>query len=270
MGRREKEIITSNAALRELAVWLRAQRVWAGLTYRELAERSGVHATTLQRAASGDSVPQLMPVLAYARGCDALAEEARRLWCRARREQARAGTSHHPVPSPALIRDFADLSAALRDLYEKAGVPSLRTMETRAGGFGSLPRSSAHRIVNKQTVPHNLHQFRAYLRACEVPAREWKEWEDAWSRAWRLEKQDDAGLTEVKTWTFQIENDLPPRYRPLATRQRNQMERYLNQQRLGREHVLARSRRRLAEVAATGQTMLPGWPDHPTTDGFMI
>ncbi|MGW8453800.1 helix-turn-helix domain-containing protein [Streptomyces niveus] len=258
MGRREKEITTSNTALRELAEWLRAQRVWVGLTYRELAERSGVHATTLQRAASGDSVPQLMPVLAYARGCDAQPEDARRLWCRARREQARAGTSHSPVPSPALIRDFADLSAALRDLYEKAGVPSLRTMETRAGGFGSLPRSSAHRIVNKQTVPHNLDQFRAYLRACEVPAREWKAWEDAWSRAWRLEKQDDAGLTEAMTWTIRVEKDLP-RYRPLAPRQRADAEqaRMLPMQKSLRERAVERSRL----VAASGQTVLAGWPD---------
>ncbi|WP_051856666.1 helix-turn-helix domain-containing protein [Streptomyces sp. NRRL B-1347] len=199
MGRAEKEITTDNAALHELAQWLRDLRAHAGLTYRKLAERAGLHATTLQRVASGDSVPQIVAVLAYARGCDGSPEQARRLWRKARREQVRAAAPHSrpPAPAPALVRDFADLSAALRDLYEEAGAPSLRTMEERAGGFGALPRSSAHRIVNRQTVPHSLRQFQAFLRACEVPAEDQKAWEDAWSRAWRFEKQEDAGLNEV-------------------------------------------------------------------------
>ncbi|MFJ9058516.1 helix-turn-helix domain-containing protein [Streptomyces sp. NPDC102409] len=202
MGRPEKEITTTSAALRDLAEWLREQRARAGLNYRELADRAGLHATTLQRVASGGSVPRLMPVLAYARGCDAQPEDARRLWQRARREHLRAGAhrGRQPAPTPGLVRDFADLSAALRGLYEEACAPPLRIMEQRAGGFGALPRSSAHRIVNKQTVPHCSQQFLAFLRACEVPAERWKEWEDAWSRAWRFEKQEDAGLNEV--WSY--------------------------------------------------------------------
>ncbi|MER7729221.1 helix-turn-helix transcriptional regulator [Streptomyces sp. NPDC096323] len=203
MGRREKEIITSNAGLRQLAEWLRIQRARARLTYRDLADRAGLHATTLQRAASGASVPRLAPVLAYARACDAPPEDARRLWRWARREHVRATYGRHPAPSPRLVRDFADLSAALRDVYEQAGAPPLRTMEKRAGAFGALPRSSAHRMVNKQAVPHSLDQFRGFLRACEVPP-DWKEWEDAWNRAWRFEKQEDAGLTEMWTSSFRI------------------------------------------------------------------
>ncbi|MFK8905894.1 helix-turn-helix domain-containing protein [Streptomyces sp. YS-3] len=198
MGRREKEITTPYAALRDLAEWLRDQRAHAKLTYRQLASRAGLHATTLQRAASGKSVPTLVAVLAYTRGCDGLPEEARRLWQRARREHIRADSrfSRQPAPRPGLVRDFTDLSAALRGLYEEACAPPLRLMEERAGGYGALPRSSAHRIVNKQTVPHCQEQYMAFLRACEVPPDMWKEWEDAWSRAWRLEKQEDAGLAE--------------------------------------------------------------------------
>lgn len=217
MGRTEKEITTSNAALHDLAQWLRDRRAQAGLTYRQLAGRAGVHATTLQRAASGDSVPRLMPVLAYAGGCDAPPEEARRLWRRARREHVRSVTQHsQPAPAPALVRDFADLSAALRDLYEEAGAPSLRSMEERAGGLGALPRSSAHRIVNKQTVPHCLQQFQAFLQACEVPAEHRRAWEDAWSRAWRFEKQEDAGLNEVP-------GVLPQRQHDRITRDRDRI-----------------------------------------------
>lgn len=220
MGRIEKEIVTTNAALRDLVEWLRVQRVMAGLTYRELAERAGLHATTLQRVASGNSVPKLMPVLAYARGCDAQPEDARRLWRRARREHVRSGSysGGRPAPPPALVGDFAELSAALRELYEEAGAPSLRVMEQRAGGFGALPRSSAHRIVNKQAVPRGHHQFLAFLRACEVPAPRLKAWEDAWSRAWRAEKQ------EAEVWSEGIVIPAGPQhYRPLAPRQRNNL-----------------------------------------------
>ncbi|MEV6535937.1 helix-turn-helix transcriptional regulator [Streptomyces sp. NPDC051639] len=206
MCRPEKPITTSNSALRDLQEWLREQRARTGQGYRTLSVRAGCHATTLQRAASGTSVPKLQTVLHYARACDASPDEARHLWKRARCEESRLARRGRgqPAPRKELIRDFADLGAALVDLYEVAGSPTLRTMEQRAGGFGALPRSTAHRIVNRQTIPHNLPQFQAYLRACEVPEVDWPHWEAAWTRAWRHEKQDDflslgsLGITEVE------------------------------------------------------------------------
>ncbi|MFF7551077.1 helix-turn-helix domain-containing protein [Streptomyces canus] len=193
MCRPEKPITTSNSALRELQEWLRDQRDRTGQGYRALSVRAGCHATTLQRAASGETVPKLQTVLNYARACDASPDEARHLWKRARYEASRLarGGRSQPAPRPEFIRDFVDLGAALVDLYEKAGSPALRTMEQLAGGYGALPRSTAHRIVNKQAMPHNLPQFQAYLRACEVPEADWPRWETAWTRAWRHEKQDD-------------------------------------------------------------------------------
>ncbi|MDO0917795.1 helix-turn-helix transcriptional regulator [Streptomyces sp. DT2A-34] len=193
MCRPEKPITTSNTALRELQEWLRDQRARTGQGYRALSVRAGCHATTLQRAASSETVPKLPTVLNYARACDASPDEARRLWKRARHEETRLarGGRSLPAPRPELIRDFADLGAALVDLYEKAGSPALRTMEQRAGGFGSLPSSTARRIRTKQAMPHGLSQFQAYLRACEVPEADWPDWENAWTRAWRHEKHDD-------------------------------------------------------------------------------
>ncbi|MFC8957371.1 helix-turn-helix domain-containing protein [Streptomyces sp. NPDC057101] len=193
MCRPEKPITTSNVALRELQEWLRDQRGRTGQGYRALSVRAGCHATTLQRAASSEKVPKLQTVLNYARACDASPDEARHLWKRARYEQTRRerkGRSR-PAPRPEFIRDFVDLEAALVDLYEKAGSPAFRTMEQRAGRYGLLPRSTAHRIVNKLAMPHNLPQFQAYLKACEVPEGDWPLWESAWARAWRHEKQDD-------------------------------------------------------------------------------
>ncbi|MER7195595.1 helix-turn-helix domain-containing protein [Streptomyces flaveolus] len=192
MCRPEKPLTTANKALRELQEWLRDQRARTRQGYRALAVRAGCHATTLQRAASGETVPKLQTVLNYARACDASPEEARRLWRNARYEQTRQTRPGRgrPVPRPEYVYDFVDLSAAVQDLYEKAGSPPLRTMEQRAGGFGHLPRSTAHRIVTKQAMPHSLQQFQAYLRACEVPEADWPDWEAAWARAWRHEKRD--------------------------------------------------------------------------------
>ncbi|MEW1725170.1 helix-turn-helix transcriptional regulator [Streptomyces sp. NPDC093109] len=197
MCRTEKTITTDNKALRDLAEWLREQRARTGQSYRAVSVRAGRHATTLQRAASGNSVPKLQTVLDYTRACDASPDEARRLWRLARHEQTRRtrGSRARPAPRPKYIRDLTELSAALQDLYEKAGSPALRTMEQRAGQYGVLPRSTAHRIVMKQAIPRSPSQFRAFLKACEVPEADAPNWEAAWTRAWRHEKQDDVGAS---------------------------------------------------------------------------
>ncbi|MEU2856773.1 helix-turn-helix domain-containing protein [Streptomyces syringium] len=202
MGRRENPVSTRNAELLRLAEWLREQRELAGLTYRQLAGRAGYHATTLQRAASGATVPKLGVVLAYARACEASPDHARILWKRARFKQARGrhGPRARQAPPAALVRDFADLSAALLHLYERAGSPPLRSMERAAGGYGALPRSTAHRILHKQTVPHSPAQFMAYLDACEVPESEQEQWVEAYSRAWKLEKEEQQELQLLRNY----------------------------------------------------------------------
>ncbi|MEU9317291.1 helix-turn-helix transcriptional regulator [Streptomyces sp. NPDC048295] len=189
---------TSNKSLRMLVEWMREQRGQAGLTYRELGSRTGFHATTLQRVASGDSMPKLGTVLAYAQACDASPDMAKFLWKRARYEETRPqGGQRLSAPRLELVRDFADLGVALVELYRRAGSPSFRSMEERAGGFGALPRSTARRIVNRQALPHNMDQFLAFLNVCDLPEREQAAWVGAWSRAWRLEKQDAAEAADA-------------------------------------------------------------------------
>ncbi|WP_162948149.1 helix-turn-helix domain-containing protein [Streptomyces europaeiscabiei] len=234
MCRPEKPITTRNKALRELAEWLRDQRERTRQGYRSLSMRASCHATTLQRAASGETVPKLQTVLNYARACDASPEEARRLWRRARYEQTRQarGGRGLPAPSPGLIRDFVDLSAALQDLYERAGSPALRIMEQRAGGYGALPRSTAHRIVTKQAMPHSLQQFQAYLRACEVPEADRPDWEAAWTRAWRHEKHDEfaaLGASSVMDVDFLEAIELSPKDRKRASARANQLRERLQE-----------------------------------------
>ncbi len=182
VGRREKPIVTSNKALERLACWLRAQRSAKGWSYAQMAERSGCHATTLQRAASGQHVPSARAVQAYARGCDAPVSKAMDLW-----KQARAGEHYGAVgvrstPSPMYISGLDQLKASLQGLYVKAGRPALRDMERRAGEWGKLPHSTAHRIVQGRTVPRDEGQLIGYLIACDVADAEHRLWVDAWGR----------------------------------------------------------------------------------------
>ncbi len=192
MGRSEKPITTSNRALAELAQWLRRQRTAHGLTYAQLAARTGRHATTLQRAASAASVPTADIVEAYARGCGASVEEALQLRLRARQEHLRtAGRDRQPL-APEAVTDAPGLAAALRGLHHEAGGPSMREMERRAGGFGRLPHTTVHRILNGQTGPRDAQQFATFLTVCEVPTGARLPWVDAWRRVYGNAQPADA------------------------------------------------------------------------------
>ncbi|MFI9772587.1 BTAD domain-containing putative transcriptional regulator [Streptomyces sp. NPDC052415] len=179
MGRRERPIASSNRALVKLAKWLRDQRSNSGCSYAELAARVDVHATTLQRAASGQSVPSERSVRAYAIACGASVDTAMDLWRQARRGRLR--TAGSASPSPQDIDDIEMLRAGLRELYELAGRPSVRVMEERAGA-GRLPHSTAHRILLGRTVPRDAHQLTGFLTACLVTSFEHPAWVAAWQR----------------------------------------------------------------------------------------
>ncbi|WP_406739549.1 BTAD domain-containing putative transcriptional regulator [Streptomyces sp. NBC_00853] len=177
MGRKERPIASSNRALVALAQWLRDQRLAGGYSYAELAARAGCHATTLQRAASGRSVPSAGSVRAYARACGASEDRAMALWRQARRRTFRSSSGGSP--NPLDIDGIHTFQAGLRTLYELAGRPSVREMERRAG-TGRLPHSTAHRIVRSRTVPRDIHQLTGFLTACGVAPAEHLLWIDAW------------------------------------------------------------------------------------------
>ncbi|MFH9400772.1 BTAD domain-containing putative transcriptional regulator [Streptomyces sp. NPDC017638] len=180
MGRKEKPIASSNRALVSLARWLRDQRSNSGCSYAELASRVGLHPTTLQRAASGQSVPTERSVRAYAIACGASVDTAMDLWRQARRGRLRGtGTAS---PSPQDIDGVEMLRAGLRELHELAGRPSVRVMEERAGA-GRLPHSTAHRILLGRTVPRDAHQMTGFLAACLVASSDHPAWVAAWQRA---------------------------------------------------------------------------------------
>lgn len=73
-----------------------------------------------------------------------------------------------PPPAPELITTAGQLSEALEYFYEKAGAPSLRRLQARAGGAHLLPVSSAARIVARQALPASRQQCAAFLSALDV------------------------------------------------------------------------------------------------------
>ncbi len=75
--------------------------------------------------------------------------------------------------------------AGLQELYARAGRPTVRDMEQRAGEWGRLPHSTAHRIVQGQTVPRDEQQLIGFLVACGVTEPEHRLWIDTWRRILR-------------------------------------------------------------------------------------
>ncbi|MDT0307308.1 helix-turn-helix transcriptional regulator [Streptomyces sp. DSM 44917] len=216
MGRPEKPLPSTGRALRELAAWLRAHRREAELTYAKLSRVVGYHPTTLQRAASGTSVPRIEVVEAYARACGGNVDQARRLWRMARYEATagRLGTkedAYYRPSRPELIRDMADLLPAMVDLYERAGAPPLRAMEQRAGGHGELPHSTVHRILHGKAVP-TRQQFIAFIEACGIIAGKDRV---AWLRAWgRIQEATLHKSTRHRAWHTATFTTGPSGHRP--------------------------------------------------------
>ncbi|MFF4105683.1 helix-turn-helix domain-containing protein [Streptomyces sp. NPDC001903] len=166
MGRRELPVDYTVRARGELAAALRQLRAQSGLTYDELAARTGLSAATLKRASSGRTVPSWTTLTAACGG------EPRggivELWRSARAaDRGRLKGLRRP-PAPELITTAGQLSEALEYFYEKAGAPSLRQLQARAGGAHLMPVSSAARIVARQALPASRQQCVAFLTALDV------------------------------------------------------------------------------------------------------
>ncbi|MER6288562.1 helix-turn-helix domain-containing protein [Streptomyces sviceus] len=195
MGRRENPVDHSRPARGRLAEYLRSWRGSAGLTYEELAGRTGLSPATLKRAACGTTVPKRITVEAYVDGCGGGQEAVRaadELWRQARVEE-RGRLPQLRAPRPELIGDEGDLSRALEVVFEQAGAPSLREIRERSGNPLALPVSSAARIVNRVTIPADQQQLQAFLTGCGVPPERHAPWLAAFAKISAL----SAGLLEA-------------------------------------------------------------------------
>ncbi|MFI0766165.1 helix-turn-helix domain-containing protein [Streptomyces sp. NPDC021218] len=193
MGRPENPIASCEKALEALARWLREQRAEAGLSYAQLAERTKdlpaadgtsarCSADTLARAASGAAVPRLKTVVSYACACDADQAEAERLWKRARYRQSRAALrGAEPPPHISYVRNFAELRAALLDLYQKDGSRPYEELERTSSGV--LAHSTVARFISGVTGRPTRQFVLAFAQACGIKGLALNAWGQGWDRA---------------------------------------------------------------------------------------
>ncbi|MFK0047677.1 helix-turn-helix domain-containing protein [Streptomyces sp. NPDC090741] len=184
MGRPEHPVDFTVQECGVLARRLRVLRRDAGLTYDELATETGLSAATLKRAASGKTLPALKTAEKFAAACGGAKGRVQRLWLEARiADRGRLEELRRPA-APHLVSSPAELSVALEFFYERAGTPSLRELQQRAGGDARLvlPISSAARIVSRQTLPASGRQLRAFLAGCGLSSRSKDRWVKAYTR----------------------------------------------------------------------------------------
>lgn len=209
MPRPEKPL-NCTPAREALAQCLRSIRTAVGATYSEMAAAGGIPPATLKRIASAaGGVPKWENVTSYHDICLELARrndlflaaatgrQLRDLWVKARKEER--GTLDWRAPHTDLLRNAADLGYALRVLYEDAGAPPLRELQTKAGGPVNLPLSSASLIIKRKMLPSDTRQFTAFVKGCGVSDRSFKKWSEAWYRV-MLD-------TPIRTFTFMGESE---------------------------------------------------------------
>lgn len=190
MGRPENPITTPNRSLGRLAVWLRNHRSQAGLSYRQLAERTVHSSVTLSRATTGEKIPRLPVVEAFTRACGGNVAHARQLWREARWEEHRTSEVVRTLPPKlSAVKGPEGMIAALQYLYYRSGAMPIEEIERRAGVDGLLPHTTLHRMVLGQTMLQ-LDQLVAFLNVCDVPERERDAWRKAWTRAWRRRESE--------------------------------------------------------------------------------
>ncbi|MEU6965030.1 helix-turn-helix domain-containing protein [Streptomyces chrestomyceticus] len=194
MGRRENPVAPCDKALESLVRWLRGHRTRAGLSYTQLAERvrqlppdAGARpvccsADTLARAVSGRSMPRLEVVRAYARACGADVAEAQRLWKQARYRQGADGRrAAEPVQHITYVRDFAELRAALLDLYRKDGSRPYAELERVSDR--DLAHSTISRFISGVTGRPTRQFVVVFAQVCGMRGVALSDWGQAWDRA---------------------------------------------------------------------------------------
>ncbi|HSA51229.1 MAG TPA: helix-turn-helix transcriptional regulator [Yinghuangia sp.] len=174
-----------------LAQQLRDLRSQAGLTYKDMADRTKLcSAATLARAADGRHVPTRAVLEEYVRICGGDEAPTLRLWKRARRRAAeqQARTRQGPAPRRRRRLDGVsspdDLAAMMHAVRVASGNPSLRVLQARAKKSGAHPLApSTVSDVLSGKRPPSWKLLEAYLRACEVPPTLDHRWWSAWVRA---------------------------------------------------------------------------------------
>ncbi|UQI46022.1 helix-turn-helix transcriptional regulator [Streptomyces sp. HU2014] len=170
--------------LGRLAGALRQARLRKGMSREQAAALIHVSVSTIQRAEAGRTRPTWPVTHALTDALGADLTEAEILWKRAGGPPR--GTTPTQAPRLSLVRNAADLAAALVRAYEEDGRPSLRTMEKRAqrtaSQFGRMGRMTAWRVIHRTYLPRSAGQLQAFLTACKIPPHDFWQWTLAFAR----------------------------------------------------------------------------------------
>ena len=184
-GRPEQQLVTSGPAS-QLARELRRMRHHAGLTYAQLAAKTGYPTTTLRASAAGRRRPSWKVTRAFVSACGGDQEVAWALWaaaCRAAGQEPPARPPANP-PDPANAASAADLVGMLNQLRQWSE-SSLAELNRLADGHNELPKTTVSDMLRSQRLPpldRMLHFVRACLRARGLDDDQAATWQAAWER----------------------------------------------------------------------------------------
>lgn len=189
MARPEREL-EARGRLRQLAKWLRDQRARANLAYRQMAEMTGIPATTLSRAASGETLPSRHTVREFARACGANPDKAGQLRDAAAGDWRRHRAGRHTQPGhrggayyPENVISPESLIKALSHLRARAGQPSLEELARRTRDTDRyLPSSTISDLFTGRSQP-TLATVLAVATACGEREDGLALWRNAWMRS---------------------------------------------------------------------------------------
>lgn len=153
-GRPEKPV-DPGSPYAEFAIKLRRLRAKSGLTYRELAERTGYPATMLAEAARGQRLPGLELTQAFVTACGGSDQEWRLQWTKVnartgRSDRAKAYLLENTSIRPEQISTHAEFVIALSVLRKSAGL-SYRQVERFSDG--RLRRSTLSNMLTGRAIP---------------------------------------------------------------------------------------------------------------------
>jgi DNA-binding XRE family transcriptional regulator len=185
---RPEQPLNATGPISQLAAELRRVRNAAGLTYSELAAKTGLSVTTLRAAARGSRLPTWKVTRAFITACDGDKGTGWELWkdaCRATgRPVPDEPPAKPPVPEPGEVMSAPQLIEMMKRLLVWADSPSLAKLNKLADG--KLPTSTVNDMLRSERLPR-LELMLAFVRACGLD----EDQEAAWQNAWHLSKAQE-------------------------------------------------------------------------------
>ncbi|MFE3704982.1 helix-turn-helix domain-containing protein, partial [Streptomyces scopuliridis] len=165
MGRQESPLDPAQGTVQRFAFELRKVRQQVdGMTYREMARRTGLSAVTLSQAAAGRKLPSLEVLLAYVSACGGDGDEWERRWHEALAEEAAQepplenagdspyrGLARFEVDDSVLFFGRDRLVEDLRDIVRRRRFTAL--VGPSGSGKSSLLRAGLIRSLREETDP---------------------------------------------------------------------------------------------------------------------